>query len=201
MSVKRKVAILSDMARTREFDLEEALDAALKLFWEKGYEATSVQDLVDATGVNRASLYETFGCKRALFEKALGRFVEDHDPNVAAAGAEPGLPRIRAILEQAGRDAASDPRGCMMVNTMVELAAQDAGIRALGQSARTQMQNWFASCLDDAARLGQIPPEGDRAAQSLFLANTVFGLRVMAKTAPDETAVRSVVDMAIAALR
>ena len=62
------------MARTREFNYDEALESATRLFWEKGYEATSIQDLVAATGVNRASLYETFGDKRELFRKALERF-------------------------------------------------------------------------------------------------------------------------------
>ena len=62
------------MARTKEFDQEQALDAAMNLFWERGYEATSIQDLVEATGVQRQSLYDTFGSKHELFLQSLMRY-------------------------------------------------------------------------------------------------------------------------------
>jgi len=110
------------MPRPREFDVEEALDCATTLFWARGYEATSVQDLVDALGINRASLYGTFGDKAQLFEAVLQRYGEQVNGALLealgppAAGAEAVRAWFKVLIERATQP--RGPRGCLMLNTL-----------------------------------------------------------------------------------
>jgi TetR/AcrR family transcriptional repressor of nem operon len=183
------------MARTKEFDGDRALEDASRVFWEKGYEATSIQDLVKATGVNRASLYQSFGSKRELFQKALQRFAAcDQNIAHATAGVEPGLARIRAALRLAGEQAAADVRGCMIVNAIVERAAQDCEMQVMGGAARQQFEDFFCGALAEAERRGEIRAGRDRLALARFLTNTLFGLRVTAKTRAGAPAIRAIVE-------
>jgi TetR/AcrR family transcriptional repressor of nem operon len=110
------------MARTREFDVDEALDRATALFWTRGYEATSVQDLVDALGVNRASLYGTFGDKAQLFSAVLERYGRQVDGVITdalappASGAEAIRAWFRALIEMATQP--RGPRGCLFIGSV-----------------------------------------------------------------------------------
>lgn len=110
------------MARPREFDVDEALDRATDLFWARGYEATSIQELVDTLGVNRASLYATFGDKAQLFDAVLRRYEERVNGALLetlgppAAGAEAVRAWFKALIEKATQ--ARGPRGCLMLNTL-----------------------------------------------------------------------------------
>jgi TetR/AcrR family transcriptional regulator, transcriptional repressor for nem operon len=186
------------MARTKQFDGDRALDDAVRVFWEKGYEAASIQDLVKATGVNRASLYQTFGSKRKLFLKALDRFAAcDRNVARAAACAEPGLARIRAALRIAGEQSAADVRGCMIVNAIVEGAAHDGEMQAVGAAARQEIEDFFARALAEAERRGQICRGRKRLALARFLTNTLFGLRVMAKTRAGAQAILDIVEVTL----
>jgi TetR/AcrR family transcriptional regulator, transcriptional repressor for nem operon len=109
------------VGRPRAFDSDETLLRAMRLFWERGYEATSIQDLVDALGVNRASLYGAFGDKAEIFEAALDRYSAHVQAGVRSALAPPHRGReavgryFRAIIEQATEPGL--PRGCLVLNT------------------------------------------------------------------------------------
>src|SRR5215468_3840815 len=110
------------MARPREFDVDDALDRATQVFWSRGYEGTSVQDLVDALGVNRASLYSTFGDKAQLFAAVLERYGELVNGVVSRTLAPPaaGAAAVRAWFK-ALIEAATDPRGpkgCLLINAL-----------------------------------------------------------------------------------
>ena len=113
------------MARPREFDVDEALDRATELFWTRGYEATSVQDLVDALGVNRASLYATFGDKGQLFAAVLRRYGEQVSDALLealappAAGAEAVRAWFKVLIEKATQP--RGPRGCLLLNAVSRL--------------------------------------------------------------------------------
>lgn len=181
------------MGRAREFDSDEALERALAVFWKKGYEATSVQDLVTATGVNRGSLYATFGNKQKLFRKVMESYGATRSVVQTTLGLPPGLERIRAALEGAGDEAASDPRGCLVVNSIVERGAQDRGMRTQGKKAREQLDGFFAECLVAGERRGQIRRGQDLPLLARVLTNTLFGLRVMAKTLAEKDEVRALV--------
>jgi TetR/AcrR family transcriptional repressor of nem operon len=169
------------MPRSKEFDPDEVLDQAMELFWEQGFEATSAQDLVDHTGLNRSSLYNTFGSKQELYLRALdhyrqqdadalGQLLEQFD---SARGA------IRHLLEQALPD--DDPRGCFVANATVERAHCDEDTRAEACKALSQMQDGFEALVEHGQAQGEIPADRDPEALAHFLANTYFGLQTTSK--------------------
>ncbi|MEU0458094.1 helix-turn-helix domain-containing protein, partial [Streptomyces sp. NPDC006129] len=122
------------MARPRKFDEERALDAAMRVFWERGYEATSTQDLCDATGLGRSSIYNTFQSKHDLFERALAHYLDTMTAVQTAVLDDverPAADRVRALLDQVVESEAEcrvesgRALGCLGVNTVVELAGRD----------------------------------------------------------------------------
>ncbi len=191
------------MGRAREFDIDEVLEKAKRVFWEKGYEAASIQDLVEATGVNRASLYQAFGGKRELFEQVLERFQKESDSRIAEAvrcGA-PGLDCIQAVLELVGDETVRDARGCLIINSVTEMAGCDATLSQTGLAARRKLESFFSRCLREAAARGELPEGKEPRALARFLTNTVMGLRVMSKMQPDRKLVDDVIATALEVLR
>lgn len=191
------------MARAREFDEQMALSAAVELFWRKGYEGTSIRDLVEATGVNRASLYATFGGKQEFFRRALAQF---NDCNVKslqelAGQAVGGLGRIRAIFRLVAEQTLSDHRGCMVANAVTELSARETWMAEIGESTREQIEQIFLACLKEASAAGDIQPGKANRATARFLTNSLFGLRVMAKMKPGRTFVEDIVRANLAVLK
>ena len=184
------------MPRTREFDCDEALESAMQVFWKKGFEATSIQDLVNATGVNRASLYAAYGGKRQLFERALERFRQ-----AALGSLPPGLAGIRAFFRHVADQTLTDPRGCLLLNTVTELSTGDASICRMGQTAREELERFFAARLAEAAAGGEVPPGKNTPAVARFLTAAIYGLRTMAKTGPDRQLVDDIVTTTLSVLR
>jgi TetR/AcrR family transcriptional repressor of nem operon len=173
------------VARTKEFDPDAALRAALELFWARGYEATSLADLVEHMGVARASIYATFGDKRALYLKALDLYGEVTDPGLLARLSAPGpaLPAVRDLVKSYAEEAAGENgrRGCFVVNTAVELAPHDP------LAARRVQANWdfletaLTSALMRAQAQGELAGESDPRALARLLLVVMQGLRVMGK--------------------
>ncbi|MEU7134408.1 TetR family transcriptional regulator [Streptomyces sp. NPDC046261] len=192
------------MARTKEFDPDAALQSALELFWRRGYEATSMADLVAHLGVARASLYATFGSKRELYLKALERYGEQHGPRFVEELSQPGpaLPAVRALVRRFAEEAACDElrRGCFVTNTAVELGAHDA------ESARRVEQSWHSvetaltSALMRAAAQGELPAGRDPVALARMLLVLLQGLRVVGKVNPSPGLPRDAADQALALL-
>src|SRR6059058_4783820 len=118
MGMKAKRQAASTVGRPRAFDVDEALDQALKVFWRKGYEGASLPDLTKAMGINRPSLYAAFGNKEALFRKAIDRYLEGPACYVREALREPTARVVVERLLRASIDLVTDsrnPRGCFMV--------------------------------------------------------------------------------------
>jgi TetR/AcrR family transcriptional regulator, transcriptional repressor for nem operon len=192
------------MARTKEFDPDAALRAALELFWERGYEATSMADLVERTGVARASIYATFGGKHELYLKALDRYGELTDPDLLAGLSRPGpvLPAVRALVERYAQEAAGEGgrRGCFVVNTAVELAPHDP------LAARRVQANWdfletaLTSALMRARALGELAEGKDPRAIARFLLVLLQGLRVMGKAGTEPERLHDAAAQALALL-
>ncbi len=117
--------------RPKEFDKQEALAQAMDVFWTHGYDATSVQDLLDAMGINRGSMYDTFGDKHALFTAAYDHYAQNAAARITRILDGPGSPlaNIRKLL-RCMADPAGDGRrrGCMCTNAVVELAPHDAQV-------------------------------------------------------------------------
>lgn len=176
------------MARSKEFEENDVLEKAMKLFWKQGYEKTSMNDLVEQMGIHRRSLYDTFTDKHTLFLKAIDRFAERISTRMAAGvkqaeTAEAALRFVFTFIINGEDDA---PPGCMMVNSAVELAVRDAEVDAktLAGFAETE------ALLEEIVAWGQQTGEftSKYAAKDLaeYLHNTLAGLRVMTRTSADK---------------
>lgn len=188
------------MARTKEFDPDVALRAAMNLFWRKGYEATSMQDLVDHLGLGRGSIYATFGSKHELYLLALDRYAEDLDSRALDQFSRPGpaLPAVREFVEAFLADALADNRGCLVTNTAVE-CPRDRAIARRVESNWDGLETVLAGALTRARNQGELADGKDPRALARFLVTFVQGLRVLAKV-PDERRMRDAVDQALALL-
>ncbi|MEM9133292.1 MAG: TetR/AcrR family transcriptional regulator [Actinomycetota bacterium] len=170
----------SPMGRPREFDHDTVLQTVIDLFWEQGFRATSIGDIVARTGLSNSSLYAAFGAKHALFQTALDRYVADHERMILdrLTNGERGLDDIEAFFV---RDELSDPdrpRGCLAVSTATEMRDVDPALVDLGVRHRDALRRGFTAALWRAAELGEINPDRvPHLADNLVTA--VIGLTVM----------------------
>ncbi|MFE3261302.1 TetR/AcrR family transcriptional regulator [Nocardia sp. NPDC059091] len=179
------------MARTKEFDPDTMLRRALELFWERGYEATSMSDLVEHLGIARASIYSTFGGKRDLYLKALQRYLETTDPVIMDELSQPGpvLPAVRGLVQRFVREASSPDSslGCLVVNSAVELAHCDEAVARLVESSWAHLETTLTSALLRARAQGELAADADPRALARFLLVFFQGVRVIERT-PDSAA-------------
>ncbi len=191
--------------RTKEFDPDVALQRAMELFWCRGYEATSVADLVEHLGVARASLYATFGGKAELYRRALDRYCEQVAGPVLAALEEPGpvLPRIRAMLEHlaAVAETDGDRRGCLVVNAAMERVPADEPVTARIVGHLDRDVDVLSRALVRAQEQGEIGADAEPVALARFLVTTIQGMRVVGKATARSDLLDDVVTVALGALR
>ena len=192
------------MARPKEFDPDKAIDKAMTLFWQKGYEATSIQDLEAHLGIGRRSLYNTFKSKHDLFIVALDRY-RDLAYEAAATSDEPLVsPKaaIQEIFEEIVAVSVADKsrKGCFAVNSAVELAGQDDAVTTRSIESFQNLEFTFHSLLHQAQQASELSPEHDIKALAQYLTNAVFGIRVMAKMNPDKEVMVNVVDLTLSIL-
>lgn len=186
--------------RPREFDVDEVVRTAMGLFWERGYEATSVQDLVDGLGLQRGSLYGAFGDKRTLFLRALDAYTSVATTLMHGLAADgPVLPRLRAFLLQAA-DPTAAPRGCLMGNSAVELAGTDEAVADAVAAGFAASEQGLRAALERAYDTGELP-RADSAAQAGYLLALLQGLHVVSRTHPSSQWVGRTVDAALAGLQ
>lgn len=193
-----------DVARPKEFEPEQVVERAMEVFWRKGYRATSVQDLVDHTGVNRASLYATFGDKHGLFLRALTHYCEAVVPSRAGIleADDASRPQVREYLETVARDllGVARNRGCLMVNSTVELAAHDPDVAVHAGRHLERLEKAFGNAIGRAVERGEMAPDTDVVALSRFLVAASQGLMVVGKARPDEASLRDAVESTLEAL-
>ncbi|AGA27031.1 TetR/AcrR family transcriptional regulator [Singulisphaera acidiphila] len=169
--------------RPRVFDLEEALERALEVFWRKGYEGTSLQDLTEAMGINRPSLYAAFGNKEDLFRKALDRYVEGPGSFVRESLCEP---TARAVVERLLNGAAlmqtspCRPHGCLVVQSALVGGAAADPIRQELVSLRSAVETALRRRLERASAEGDLPPDADPADLARYVATITHGMAVQA---------------------
>lgn len=190
------------MARRKAFDREEVLEKAMETFWERGYEATSIQDLVDCMGINRGSLYDTFGDKRGLFQAAIA-FYDNQVLRQAIARLEaPGASK-QAIIDHF-RDLAKgenpDCRGCLTTNSAVELGSRDPELRAQIVAHLQRVEDAFFKALTRARDKGEVSADADLRAIARYLTCLMQGLRVIGKLRPDPALLQSIVTVALTTL-
>ena len=185
------------MPRPRQFAPDAVLDAAQTVFHARGYEATSVQDLVEATGLSRSSLYATWGDKHALFLAVLDRYAAaGREATEAVCGGRSPLSAIRAVLEQSAGGS-----GCLIVNAAAECGGRDPETAARASAARRALDARFGTLVRQAQASGDIDPDCSAASLAQFLTGAVYGLRSLQTSGADAGALAAVVEGALAALR
>jgi TetR/AcrR family transcriptional repressor of nem operon len=191
------------MARPREFDEGAVLDAAVQCFWARGYEATSVRDLIEKTGLTGASLYNAFGDKRSLYQKALDHYV---DQSVAD--------RIRRCEGLAPRQAIGDffaeiverslgdreRKRCMLVNAALDVAPHDPEFQRIVADVLIQIEAFFRRCVETGQADGTITRSHTPEELARHLLGVLMGVRVLARVRPERTLLEGVVGPAFALL-
>ena len=189
------------MARPKAFNPEKVLDKAIELLWDKGYEKTSVQDLVDHLGIGRGSLYDTFGGKRELYMAALERYRLASARKFARVLSQPQpvQANLHQLLKGIAAESLADPhrRGCFVTNATTELAAHDTAVAAQIAANRERIVATLEQAMMRAQAAGEIGPHLDPTALASFFFNTVQGLRVVAKTSPTPDMLAEIVDTAL----
>lgn len=173
------------MARTKVFDEQEVLDQAMDLFWSKGYQATSAQDLVDHLNISRSSLYGTYGDKHSLFVRALERYrAQRVAPLLERADTvEDPEGYLREVFEGARVDALAErpARGCFLINSTVELAGSDADVAAIGQAIMRETEAAVRKVIARGQESGVFSRRHSAEAYARYLLNALNGLRVTVK--------------------
>jgi TetR/AcrR family transcriptional regulator, transcriptional repressor for nem operon len=193
------------VARPRQFDLDEVLDRSMREFWARGFHETSVDDLVQATGVRPGSLYNAFhGGKRELFLSALARYSSLVVPEKLGALERPGasVAEVRAYFDGLVSDLMSPEGriGCLMVNSAMELAAEDSEVARVVRGHMARLERNATRALRNAKRRGEIPKHINPAAKATQLMATGMGLMVVGKTDPGREVLETIVNMAFADL-
>lgn len=191
------------MARTKEFDPDVVLDAAMELFWSRGYEATSTADLVTHLGIARASLYATFGSKHELYLKALDRYLRLMDPVIIEVLSRPGpaLPAVRELVDSyvLGATGASR-RGCFVVNAAIERMPEDLSVAQRVWSSWDTVEVALTSALLRARAQGELAPDADPRALARFLLVFLQGIRVLARGGVEPDRIRDAAREALSVL-
>lgn len=192
------------MARPREFDEMQVLDAAMHVFWVQGYEATSMRALADTMAISGASLYNTFGDKRTLYRRALQHYVASSflDRVERLEGRLPPLMAITAFFDEVIEHSLADSqaRGCMLVNSALELAPKDAEFRQIVASVLEQIEAFFLRCIQAGQRAGSITCQAAAADLARMLLGLHLGLRVLARCRPEPALLHGMVRPALALL-
>jgi len=183
---------------------DELLRPAMETFWSKGYDATSIQDLVDATGANRAHLYASYGDKRAVFVAALKLYVDhirDHSLGALAESKNP-LNGIRAFLLYFANGAreGEENRGCLINNTAVELGLADPEIGAIVEKTHREVEALLTEVIADAQRKGFARADLRPRETARGLLATAVGLSILVRTRRDFRFLKSIIDEAIGRL-
>lgn len=192
------------MARPKSFNQQEVLDKALNLFWEQGYNATSIQDLVDHLGINRASIYDTWGDKRGLYletlkayrKKGAFHFLERLRSNQSSKEI------IRNFLKDVTVEALADTcnKGCFLSNSASELANSDQTVFELFSDNNANMEAVLTELVREGQENGSITNTDAPEALARFILNTAMGLRIMSKGRKSEKSLEEVVNVALSVL-
>lgn len=190
--------------RTKEFEIDEIADAAMHVFWCHGYAATSVQDLVEGTGLSRSSLYSTFESKQGLYQKALQRYELLTTLNNVKLLSGSGSPKalIRQLLVNVVEDELNDAerKGCLVANACLELSGHDEDVAQFVVSNLQKLQHALENLLIKAQQSGEIASTQNPRALASFFLNTMQGLRVLGKGSPLKQRKQSLMDVVEIAL-
>ncbi len=188
------------MVRLREFDEEKALDAAMQLFWEKGYESASLSDLTARMGIQKPSLYAAFGDKKRLFEAALRKYTQAHASTVRTKlhGHSSVKEAFRSYFEDlvnAEYEEKSLNRGCFCINTIVEMAPHDEKFEILTREHQMFLAVLFQEALERGIQTGELNSGLHAKALAQSLVVSLIGLTVLMKSRPERSVVSNAVSV------
>jgi TetR/AcrR family transcriptional repressor of nem operon len=192
------------MVRPREFDETAVLDAAAHQFWVYGYEATSVRDLAQCMGITGASLYNAFGDKRSLFQRALTHYIERSFGDRVSRFEHRLSPLdaikafFREIVERSVCD--RDRKGCLLVNSALEVAPHDPEFQATIANVLVEVEAFFRRCMHAGQQAGEISTAQSADDLARMLLGVHLGIRVLARTRPERALLEGVVRPALAML-
>lgn len=191
------------MARPREFDSDVALENAMQVFWGKGYEATSLDDLCEATGLGRSSLYAAFGDKRSLYFKALEHYEAASQIRVAKAlSTGPIQEAFAGFIERIIDNIVAGPgqRGCFIGNCAAELSPRDKVAARRVRNSLDCTETLFFDALERARKRGELAKNADTKALAGFLVAGIHGLRLVGKAKPERAALEGIASVILSRL-
>ncbi|CAN7451105.1 TetR/AcrR family transcriptional regulator [Duganella sp. LjRoot269] len=188
------------MGRHREYDVEEVLDAALCVFWRKGYEGTSYADLTAAAGVERPALYSAFGNKEAMFRQVLARYHERYMNHIPEALALPTSREVAAHLLYSSLEMNTrypDRTGCLGINGAVAGADESEPVRQALIEFRAAGEMQLRERFERAKAEGDLPPSAKPDALAAFLMAVLHGMALQAKAGFSRDMLKGVADQAL----
>jgi TetR/AcrR family transcriptional repressor of nem operon len=190
--------------RTKEFKEDEALEKAMQLFWLKGYNGTSMQDLLDGLGLSRSTLYRAYIDKHSLFLKALGHYQQFSSSEIKKVIKEDDAAKetIRKLLEFIAAVVIQDEqhKGCFMLNSEIELSLHDKVVHDMVISSDQDIEDVFYHVIKKGQKRGEINKGEDARAMARFFLNTAKGIRVTAKSNSDHEVFKAIIALALKAL-
>jgi len=192
------------MPRPKEFNPDDAIEKAMQVFWHKGYEATSMEDLLNAMDLNRGSLYDTFGDKRQLFLKVIDRYCTTFADAKCSLLDQPGpvLPTLRRFINDMIEGGLADPqrRGCLISNTVMELSPHENEIAGTLRQALKMVEDTFFKVLARAEQQGELKHDKDPRALARFLTTMMQGIIVMIKAGASADVVKQTLETTLSIL-
>jgi TetR/AcrR family transcriptional repressor of nem operon len=192
------------MARPKQFDPEEAMQEALDAFWDRGYSGTSVQDLQEEMGLNRGSLYGTFGDKKRLFLAVLDKYYEQRVEDLQRVLDEPQSSRqaLRDLLDHVACQVSSNEgcRGCLAAKAAMELAPHDKDVAGWLKRFHRRKVAMIARVIERGQQQGEISRKLDAESAARFVLNNIAGLHLLGTISPSSTEVRKVIEMVLKSL-
>jgi len=191
-----------EMVRSRH-DIEEAVAAATELFWSKGFDDTSMQEVVEATGFNRYALYSSFGSKRDLFLAALDAYVQLGKSRFEAAfEAEPDsvIAALRHFIHGMIETVADGKAGCLLCNVATEIAQEDTEIAARVRGYFDEIEAIFTTVFERAAESGELRAGLSPALAAKLMLNTELGLNTRARVGADADTLKTAAEATFVAL-
>lgn len=192
------------MARPAEFVRQDVLEKAMEVFWRTGFTGTSVTDLVKATNLKPGSLYGAFQSKRGLFMEVIDTYAQNSLTRVSTCllNNDSPIAAIQDFFKRFSQDIAMDEigRGCLMVNTMLELATEDDEIREKITNYLDQIESMFAQTLTRAKEKGELAAQASPEELAKFMMANIWGMRVMSSTRPDTTTYTAIINNVLNAL-
>lgn len=190
--------------RPREFEIDDAIESAMQVFWTRGYNGTSLIDLIDGTGLSRGSLYKAFGDKRGLFLVALDRYFSVTSAGLFQTLQKPGPVKaaIRETLIRFAQISSAEDglRGCMLVATATEMVPHDEGVADCVKAMFDRMRNAYAAAIARGQASGEIPARHDAQTLAGLIVCLTQGMRAVGKTGAAAKQMTAVVNAAMALL-